>query len=87
MAEFCLECWNRINETKDTEDKYIISDDLDLCEGCGELKHVVVAERGLQFSSAFDKRIFVPIIGLFELLLLPYWVYKYIKRLVMKRKG
>ena len=24
MAEFCLECWNKINETNDPESDYII---------------------------------------------------------------
>ena len=42
MAEFCLDCWNRIMGINDSSDKYIISKDLDLCEGCGEYKHVIV---------------------------------------------
>ena len=45
MAEFCLNCWNRINKTEDNEKKYIISKDLDLCEGCGEWKSVIIMER------------------------------------------
>ncbi|MBQ4542995.1 MAG: hypothetical protein IJA19_02365 [Clostridia bacterium] len=45
MAEFCLDCWNKINGTRYDERKYIISDDLDLCEGCGKWKHVIVKER------------------------------------------
>ena len=45
MAEFCLECWNKINDTNDDEKKYIISRDLDFCEECGEWKRVIVAER------------------------------------------
>ena len=45
MAEFCLDCLNKINGTNYDESKYIISDDLDLCEGCGEWKPVVVAMR------------------------------------------
>ena len=43
MAEFCLECWNKIMETSDPEAKYIISRELDFCEECGEYKHVIVA--------------------------------------------
>lgn len=42
MAEFCLECWNWLNRRNDPEKDYIISKDLDLCEGCGEWKHVIV---------------------------------------------
>ncbi len=45
MAEFCLDCLNRISKTRYDERKYIISKDLDLCEGCGEWKHIVVMER------------------------------------------
>lgn len=45
MAEFCLECWNRINHTNDTEADWLLSKELDLCEGCGEWKHVIVKPR------------------------------------------
>ena len=45
MSEFCLDCWNKINETNDGEEKYIISKDFDFCDGCGEWKKVIVAER------------------------------------------
>ena len=45
MAEFCLECWNRINETSLGKGEVVISKDLDLCEGCGERKPVIVKMR------------------------------------------
>lgn len=45
MAEFCLECWNKINDTKDDNKKYILSKDLELCEECGMWKNIVVARR------------------------------------------
>jgi len=45
MAEFCLECWNKINNGKDDEKNYILSKELELCEECGEWKHVIIAER------------------------------------------
>ncbi len=45
MAEFCLDCLNRMNHTNDSEKKYIISKHLELCEGCGELKHTVIMKR------------------------------------------
>ena len=48
MAEFCLDCLNKLNGRNDPKSKYIISRDLDLCEGCGEWKHVVVMERGFE---------------------------------------
>ena len=43
MAEFCLDCWNEMNHTRLTEEDVILSDDLDLCEGCAEMKPVIEA--------------------------------------------
>lgn len=45
MAEICLDCWNKINRTNDSESKYILSKELDLCEECGEWKNVIVTEK------------------------------------------
>lgn len=45
MAEFCVDCWNRINHLQKTEKDYILSKELDLCEGCGKFRHVIVRER------------------------------------------
>ncbi len=42
MAEFCLNCWNKINDINLSEKDVIISKDLDLCEGCAELKPVII---------------------------------------------
>lgn len=42
MAEFCLECWNKMNHTRLTKKDVFLSKDLDLCEGCAELKRVIV---------------------------------------------
>lgn len=41
MAEFCLDCWNRLNGTHCTPQD--VKTDLDLCEGCGCRKPVIVA--------------------------------------------
>lgn len=42
MAEFCKGCFKQLF-TDDYEDSQIIlSEDLDLCEGCADLKHIVV---------------------------------------------
>lgn len=49
MAEFCPKCWNELNDTNYPESRYILSEALELCEGCGEFKNVIVAER--KFSS------------------------------------
>ncbi len=44
MAEFCKECFLQMNEGEEwLDDKQIVvSQELDLCEGCGEWKEVVV---------------------------------------------
>ena len=44
MAEFCLDCWNKLNGTHYTPDQVWLEEDL--CEGCGEWKPVVVDIRG-----------------------------------------
>lgn len=49
MAEFCLECFNEYvlpdGYRKRKEKDVTLSKELELCEGCGELKHVVVYDR------------------------------------------
>ena len=42
MAEFCLQCWNKIMETNDPPKKYILSRKPDLCEECRQWKLVIV---------------------------------------------
>ena len=43
MAEFCPECMKRYHGYyAGDQKKYVLSKDLDLCEGCGEWKRVVV---------------------------------------------
>lgn len=45
MAEFCLDCWNKINETRDSKWRYVFSWNSDLCEECGQYKRVIIVER------------------------------------------
>ncbi len=45
VAEICLDCWNELTGKKYTKRKYILSENLDLCENCGEYKNVIVVER------------------------------------------
>ena len=45
MAEFCLDCLNKLNGTKDSPCRYVISWSKDLCEGCGQYKRVIIVER------------------------------------------
>lgn len=47
VAEFCLACWNKLNDTHYTEAEMVIDHkELDLCEGCGQYKPVIIRERG-----------------------------------------
>lgn len=45
MAEFCIDCWNKINETHDPKWRYVLAWNKDLCEECGQNKRVIVTER------------------------------------------
>ena len=49
MAEFCLDCWNRMNRAHWTERDYVLSRERDLCEGCGKFCRVVEGERTFKF--------------------------------------
>ncbi len=53
MAEFCFLCWNKINGTDDQEEDYIISDEPDFCEECGQWKPVVIKKKP-RVHSIFD---------------------------------
>lgn len=85
MATFCLDCWNRINETDHDEKKYFISKGFCLCEGCGEQKHVIIAERKEYYL--YKLRYFIlpfRLLGtllyiLGRLLILPYILLQYHK--------
>lgn len=45
MAEFCLDGWNQINESQDTEKDWVLSKEPELCEGCGKYVPVIVRKR------------------------------------------
>ena len=45
MAEFCLDCWNALNGFDDPQESYVMSWGIELCEGCGEWKRVVIRKR------------------------------------------
>lgn len=84
MAEFCLECYKKINGKAVEGKEYIISKDLDLCEGCGQWKPVVVAERQAYYGYVsmyltFPFKVIGIIIHiLFRLIMLPYFIIKYV---------
>ncbi len=85
MAEFCLGCWNKLNEANDNEKRYIISEYLDLCEGCGEYKPVIIMERKAYYMRKFRYLIFpfkvILIILCFAcgVLLFPFLIFRYHK--------
>ncbi len=54
MAEFCLECWSKLNERNYTEGDYLLSEELDLCEECGQFKRVIIRERTLLECIAYE---------------------------------
>ncbi len=56
MAEFCLDCWNRINGFHKTERDYLLTDEYDLCEGCGQFRPVIRRERTLKFLYDWKRR-------------------------------
>ena len=45
MAEFCLDCLNKMDGTHYTKWDVKLSWGVDLCEGCGEMKRVVIVIR------------------------------------------
>ena len=61
MAEFCLDCWNRLNHTSYTERDFILSEELELCEGCAKFKPIILAERKTQ--SLWHKILFFDFFG------------------------
>ena len=85
MAEFCLDCWNKMNITNYDKKYYIISKDLDLCEGCGKWKPVIIIERKAYYMHNFRYFILpLSVINfvlyfIWRILLLPYLVFKYFK--------
>lgn len=85
MAEFCVQCWNRINGTDDPPSKFIISKDLQLCEGCGEFKNIVIMERSCDHTDKFQlitfplKAVYILLFVLWRILISPYSFYKYMR--------
>ncbi len=77
MAEFCLECWCGSKEIQDKK-KYILSKQPCLCEGCGEVKLVVITDRKYYYRRKF-RHVIIPITILCKLVCLPYLIYEFIK--------
>ncbi len=79
MAEFCLECWNELNGTKDSPKKFIFTKYDDLCEGCGKYKPVILIEKKYYYQRKF-RFVFLFFQIVWHLLTLPYRLYKTRKR-------
>ena len=45
MAEFCLDCWNKIMGTGDPKGKFVLSRKPDFCEECQQWKPVIIRVR------------------------------------------
>ena len=75
MAEFCFECFKKINELDEQEGKYKISRDKYLCEECGKLKRVVIAEKKGYYLYKF-RYFWIPLYILWRLIIMPYTLYK-----------
>ena len=57
MAEFCEECWKKINYIKGDSIRFVLSRELDLCEECGEYKRLVVEMRRSTFLYRLFKKL------------------------------
>lgn len=60
MAEFCMECLNRINGTNFKEEDFIMSEALEFCEECCKFKHIVLVRKDAcyfhRFRNLFKRR-------------------------------
>ena len=55
MAEYCLECFNEINDIKLFEREVKFSRNLNLCEGCIQRKLVIVRIKRRGWRRIFKK--------------------------------
>ena len=82
MAEFCLDCLNKIEGTNDTEKEYVLTDELELCENCGEWKRVVIMKRKYDYMGKFSdytfpfEIIYYIICFIWNIIKIPFVIYK-----------
>lgn len=55
MAEFCMECLNKISETNFKEKDFILSENLEFCEECCKFRHIVIVSKKARYSSYLFK--------------------------------
>ncbi len=78
MADFCLDCWNKLNETHHKERKYILSKERYFCEECNEFKNVIIVARKTYYLHKF-RYLLLPFRIVWIILTLPYRLYWHIK--------
>ena len=82
MAEFCPDCWSELNETNYPKSKYKLSKQSGFCEGCGQWKQVVIAEKKdyylykLRFIIYPFIAVYFLAVFIIRLIFLPYLLYK-----------
>lgn len=81
MADFCLDCLNKLDNTNYSAKRFILSDYADLCEGCGCYKRIIIMKRKYYYLCKF-RYVILPfriIDFLFRVLTLPYFIFIRIK--------
>lgn len=78
MAFYCLECTNKYFDYAYTEKEVIFAKCLYICEGCGEVKTVVLMTKRQYWRRKLRilRIITIPLYVLWRLLILPYLIYK-----------
>ncbi len=91
MSEICLDCLNKGRKKKEPAIKYILSKELDLCEGCGEMKHVVLISRAAYYRRKYRvvlfpfRLIYGMVFALFRLIAFPF-TYRKQKEASLRRE-
>ncbi len=86
MAEFCVDCWNKLNEQDLPASKYILSREPELCEECGMYKPVVIMKKKHYYRRKFQIPLLVLYV-LWRMLILPLAVCKHLYCQYKKRAG
>lgn len=72
MAEFCLECWNKMHHKNCGKWDVKLSWGLYLCEGCGEWKRIVLDKRCINYQFILIELIGLILEEIILLLLYPF---------------
>ena len=80
MAEFCFKCWNKMHRENYCKWDVKLSWGLDLCEGCGEWKRIVLEKRYVDYRFILVQLVALILEEIIQLLLYPLRYYKRKKR-------